>query len=84
MRWILLDVAIAVLALVALALVALSVWRSTKALGAQLGRAGDQLSGMSAALDGASPPGRRPDVVPTSAGHRAPPPAGRRGVRSQH
>ena len=70
MRWILLDVALALLALVLLALVARGVWRRTKALSRELSRAGDLVAGASAALQAppgsaAGPGSRPPDVQPT-------------------
>ena len=64
MRWILLDVALAVLALVLLGLVARTLWRRVKALGRELSRASELVAGASAALQappaGASGPGSRP------------------------
>ena len=81
MRWILLDVALAVLVLVLLALVALSLWHRVKALGAAVGVAGAQLAAVGAQLDGLTdrdPAFRRP----TPSGHVAQPTTTPPGVRS--
>ena len=51
MRWILLDAAVAVLALVLLVLVGLSLWRRVRALGRELARAGELVGGATAALE---------------------------------
>jgi hypothetical protein len=48
--WVLVDVAIAVLALVGLTAVCLRLWRTTKALGSAIGTAGDTLGEASAAV----------------------------------
>ena len=70
MRWILLDVALALLVLVLLALVVRGVWRRTKALGRELSRASELVAGATAALQAppggpAGPVSRAPDVQPT-------------------
>jgi hypothetical protein len=66
--WILLDVAIAVAALVVLAVLVLGLWRKVKALsatvaaaGERLGEASDRLAAVQAEADHA-PDGRRPVV----------------------
>jgi len=66
-RWILLDVVLALLSLALLALVARGVWRRGKGLTRELGRAGELVSGASLALS----------APPTATG-RVRPPDGRR------
>ena len=50
MLWVLVDVAIALLALVGLTAVCVRLWRSTKALGSAIGKAGETLGEASAAV----------------------------------
>lgn len=81
MRWVLIDIVLALLVLALLAGVALRLWRRVTALGKAVGVAGAQLEAVTAQLDTLSER-ERPFVEPTPAGHV---PAGRRpsrGVRS--
>ena len=81
MRWILLDVVLALLCLAALAVVALGLWRRVKALGGAVRVATEQLESVTAQLDtiGAREP---PFAAPTPAGHVRQARTGDPGVRS--
>lgn len=76
MRWILLDVVLAALALGLLVIVGLSLWRRVKALGKAVGAAGTQLAAMTAQLDTLS------DRERPSSGRVSQAPRPRRGVGS--
>lgn len=81
MRWVLVDVVLALLAVALLAVVALRLWRRVKALGRAVGVATAQLEAVSVQLDTLSER-ERPFVEATPAGHVV---SGRqtpRGVRS--
>ena len=80
MRWILLDVAVALLAVGLLGLAGLSLWRRVKALGKAVGIAGEQIAQVTAQLDGLQDRNRSP--VPTPAGHQSRAPQAPSGVRS--
>ena len=70
MPWILVDVVIAVLALVVLLPLGLTLWRRVRVLGRTVG----ELSALAATLDTITPPGGHPRSSP--AGHLAAPSAG--------
>ena len=79
-RWILLDVVVALLAVGLLGLAGLSLWRRVKALGKAVGIAGEQIAQVTAQLDGLQDRNRGP--VPTPAGHQGRAPQAPSGVRS--
>ena len=81
-RWILLDVAVALLAVGLLGLAGLSLWRRVKALGKAVGIAGEQIAQVTAQLDGLQDRNRSP--VPAPAGHQSRAPQAPSGVRSPH
>ena len=59
MLWVLIDVAIAVLALVVLTLVGLLLWRRVKALARLVGTAGEQVGTATALLADLRPPSQQ-------------------------
>lgn len=79
-RWILLDVVVALLAVGLLGVAGLSLWRRVKTLGEAVGIAGEQIAQVTAQLDGLQDRNRSP--VPTSAGHQSRAPQAPSGVRS--
>lgn len=79
-RWILLDVVVALLAVGLLGLAGLSLWRRVKTLGKAVGIAGEQLAQVTAQLDGLQDRNRSP--VPTPAGHQSRVQQAPSGVRS--
>ncbi len=71
MLWILVDIAVALLAVVALAVVTLDLWRQVKVLGRGLGSAADRLGQVADALGAigaAESPGSGLPVAPATAG----------------
>jgi hypothetical protein len=77
--WILLDVALALVALALLSLCALRLWRRVKDLSRTLAAAGDQVAALTAARDQVGQP---PSLHASSPGHVLPAGAPLRGVRS--
>lgn len=58
MRWLLLDLLVVLLAIGGLVLACLSLWRQVKALGRQLGQAGERVAQLTAQLALVQSPGR--------------------------
>ena len=81
MRWVLVDVVLALLAVALLAVVALGLWRRVKALGRAVGVATAQLETVTAQLDTLSARDR-PFAQTAPAGHLGQAPQPPRGVRS--
>lgn len=82
MRWIVIDLVLACLALALLAVVAFDVWGRVKDLGRAVGSAGEVLGEATSALEQLQAGPGRPATRPTAAGHLAAPVPGVRSDRS--